>query len=595
MASLTNLEKHFYQNCIILPPSCDLSNSKTCRDRLCIFPFTTSFKFHNAVFHSPKTFALICDCGFGEIELPPFAHHLKSHGIFLDHENREALKTLISSFWYPQTRHYRKIFDCKSTPKCAWRSPLKNMPHTCLHHNHTYVPKPSSQYFLAHIPFEDRPNKELPRCSLPTISPIHNYPTDLPPKRRNLSAIGIQPLLSLEVAPVQPLQTPTPDPTHPGLACPLNRRTLSSQTISAPPSVPILTTPDTQTETLPSPPPPVSPDNSHALDPPVQDALSSRLDEHRQIHKTSITYAEYKQRFQPTPQTSSSIFPNPPKPGNPTKSTPHPDDVAIDKALEAERTICKKKYTSAELKEFENASWFGAHRSKAQKRDAKRKRDTIELAQANFPTLTDVDPTTLLHMQTLLSKTDFPIHPAYLETITIPSMRKVSTAPQPQAHRFVFNKQEKFVFAGPVRVSERCPESFKSSAATVTLYEYISQGQYYLLTQNGSCSAIVHISIHPASPRFDEPEIDPRWKVFNPHHYPVVATLEKQDQQEGKFYHMAISDYIPAGRYVLIPAPIAEGHAFPTKVNMVFSYNRATFGSTFKPPTFKSWVEKKFG
>ena len=58
---------------------------------------------------------------------------------------------------------------------------------------------------------------------------------------------------------------------------------------------------------------------------------------------------------------------------------------------------------------------------------------------------------------------------------------------------------------------------------------------------------------------------------------------------------MAISDYIPAGRYVLIPAPIAEGHAFPTKVNMVFSYNRATFGSTFKPPTFKSWVEKKFG
>ena len=102
-------------------------------------------RHHDYIYHDPKDAALICDCGYGDIQANTFLKHLQFHDIhfnLLDPSDRDQL---ILSYWYADVPTFRKVRNCAH---CHFRSPLKTMPHRCADYQNRLIEKPAPRSFM---------------------------------------------------------------------------------------------------------------------------------------------------------------------------------------------------------------------------------------------------------------------------------------------------------------------------------------------------------------------------------------------------------------------------------------------------------------
>ena len=127
-----------------------------------------------------------------------------------------------------------------------------------------------------------------------------------------------------------------------------------------------------------------------------------------------------------------------------------------------------------------------------------------------------------------------------------------------------------------------------------SFYEELEYGLYYVIDTHGSCLAYATITIHPSSPRYVEPKIEPYYKNFNPFSYPVVTILFSNTPQETKSFVFCMSNYVYAGRYALLPGPIREGHDIPSTTMFTITEDRNKFGNKRIPTALKPWIERHY-
>ena len=154
---------------------------KVC-NRGCKKPYKECDNDHNYAYHTSKTVALLCGCGFGDIFVSRVRKHLlEVHGI------ESSKKQVLAQFFWHRLPAYNAVRTCDDPQKvgCLFRSPISELvgeSHICKRDLKKKLPEPDG--FMKNL----LPRTRKPVRGYPNIVQKHDSP---PPSKKSKNSASV--------------------------------------------------------------------------------------------------------------------------------------------------------------------------------------------------------------------------------------------------------------------------------------------------------------------------------------------------------------------------------------------------------------------